>query len=229
MKKLIHYFTAGEWALWSCSVLIIVLCFIFLDSSSPMTLAASLVGVTALIFNAKGNPFGQVMMIIFSIQYSVISYAFAYYGELATWLGMSAPMAIIALVAWLRNPYKGDHAQVEISRLSRRDILLLVLCTVAVTVAFYFILGALHTTNLIPSTISVTTSFAAAWLTVKRSPYYAAAYALNDVVLIVLWLLAAQVDLSYLSVLICFVVFLVNDLYGFISWRKMQKLQETKS
>ena len=203
MKKLIHYFTAGEWALWSCSVLIIVLCFIFLDSSSPMTLAASLVGVTALIFNAKGNPFGQVMMIIFSIQYSVISYAFAYYGELATWLGMSAPMAIIALVAWLRNPYKGDHAQVEISRLSRRDILLLVICTAAVTVAFYFILGALHTTNLIPSTISVTTSFAAAWLTVKRSPYYAAAYALNDVVLIVLWLLAAQVDLFYLSVLIC--------------------------
>jgi len=227
MKKWLRYFTPGEWALWGGSVLILILCFLFLDSSSPLTLAASLVGVTALIFNAKGNPFGQLMMIIFSIQYSIISFAFAYYGELATWLGMSAPMAVIALIAWLRNPYKGDHAQVEISRLSRRDVTLLIVCTVAVTVAFYFILGALGTTNLLPSTVSVTTSFAAAWLTVKRSPYYAAAYAVNDIVLIVLWLLAARVDLSYLSVLICFVVFLVNDLYGFFSWRKMQKKQES--
>lgn len=226
MKKLLCYFSRGEWILWLCSVAVIVVSYAVFGGGDPMTIAASLVGVTALIFNAKGNPFGQVLMIVFSIQYSIISFSFAYYGELATWLGMSAPMAVVALIAWLRNPYKGDHAQVEIQRMSRRSLALLILCTIAVTVAFYFILGALHTTNLIPSTISVTTSFAAAWLTVKRSPYFAAAYAVNDVVLIVLWLLAAQTDLSYLSVLICFAVFLVNDLYGFISWRKMQRQQE---
>lgn len=226
MKKLLHYFSRGEWILWTCSVSVILVSYAVFDGGDPLTIAASLVGVTALIFNAKGNPFGQILMIAFSIQYSVISFSFAYYGELATWLGMSAPMAVLALIAWLRNPYKGDHAQVEIQRLCRRDLVLLTLCTIGVTAVFYVILGALHTTNLLPSTISVTTSFTAAWLTVKRSPYFAAAYAVNDVVLIVLWLLASQTDLSYLSVLICFVVFLVNDLYGFISWRKMQKKQE---
>lgn len=226
MKKLLHYFTPGEWALWSCSVVIIILSFIFLDSSSPLTMAASLVGVTSLIFNAKGNPFGQLLMIVFSILYSIISYTFAYYGELATWLGMSAPMSAFALISWLRNPFKGDHAEVKISRLSRRTIFWLTISTIAVTIAFYFILGALNTTNLIPSTFSVTTSFAAAWLTIKRSPYYAAVYVFNDIVLIVMWILAAQVDLSYLAVLICFIIFLVNDTYGFICWRKRQKAQE---
>ena len=79
---------------------------------------------------------------------------------------------------------------------------------------------------MIPSTISITTSFIAAYLTFRRSPYFALAYASNDIVLIVLWVLASFKDISYISVVICFVVFLVNDLYGFISWLRMMKRQE---
>ena len=59
----------------------------------------------------------------------------------------------------------------------------------------------------------------------RRSPYFALAYAANDVVLIVLWILAARENISYLSVIICFVMFLVNDLYGYFSWKRMEKRQ----
>ena len=37
--------------------------------------------------------------------------------------------------------------------------------------------------------------------------------------------LAAVENISYLSVIICFVMFLVNDLYGFVSWKRMEKRQ----
>ena len=97
--------------------------------------------------------------------------------------------------------------------------------TAFVTFVFYFILEAFNTANIVPSTISVTTSFLAVYLMFRRSPYFAAAYAANDIVLIVLWTLASITDLSYLSVLICFAVFLVNDIYGFISWKKMSRKQ----
>lgn len=70
-----------------------------------MTLAASLIGVTSLIFNAKGNPFGQLLIVVFSILYGAISYSLAYYGEVITYLGMTAPMAVFSLVSWLRNPF----------------------------------------------------------------------------------------------------------------------------
>ena len=63
------------------------------------------------------------------------------------------------------------------------------------------------------------------YLTFRRSPYFALAYAANDVVLIVLWAMAALEDITYLSVLICFVMFLVNDLYGFVSWKRMEQRQ----
>lgn len=63
------------------------------------------------------------------------------------------------------------------------------------------------------------------YLTFRRSPYFALAYAANDLVLIWLWILAAITDISYLSVIVCFILFFANDLYGFYSWKRMQKQQ----
>ena len=140
-------------------------------------------------------------------------------------MGMSGPMALFALIAWLRNPYKGNHTEVTVNRLGKWEHLLMYVLTAVVTIIFYFVLDHFNTANMIPSTLSVTTSFIAVYLTFRRSPYFALAYAANDVVLIVLWILAAREDISYLSVIICFVVFLVNDLYGFFNWKRMEKRQ----
>ena len=222
MKK---YFTKADLTLWGSSVALILLSFLIFDRVNFMTLAASLVGVTSLIFNAKGNPVGQALMIIFSLLYGIISYRFSYYGEMVTYLGMTAPMALFALISWLRNPYKGNRAEVAVNRLGAVEWLIMLILSALVTVAFYFILAHFGTANMLPSTLSVTTSFIAVYLTFRRSPYFALAYATNDIVLIVLWILASTQDISYLSVMICFVLFLVNDIYGFISWRKMVRRQ----
>ena len=94
-----------------------------------------------------------------------------------------------------------------------------------ITTAFYYILSYFHTANIVPSTISVTTSFLAVYLTFRRSPYFNLAYAANDVVLIVLWRLASLCDKRYIAVIICFAMFLANDIYGFISWQRMKVKQ----
>ena len=107
MKKLFSYFSKGEIALWASSVILILVSFALFDRINYLTLFASLIGVTSLIFNAKGNPFGQVLMIVFSILYGIISYTFRYYGEMITYLGMTMPMAVVALIAWLKHPFQG--------------------------------------------------------------------------------------------------------------------------
>lgn len=193
-----------------------------------MTLCASLIGVTSLIFNAKGNPFGQLLMVVFSLLYGIISYTFSYYGEMVTYLGMTMPMAIFALKSWMKNPYNGNKAEVKVNEIGKRENVFLWLGTFVITVLFYFILKFFNTANIIPSTVSVTTSFLAVYLTFRRSPYFALAYAANDVVLIVLWILASVFNLRYVSVVVCFIVFFVNDIYGFISWRKMKSRQQDK-
>ena len=211
--------------LWCSSIALILVSFIAFDRSNYLTLTASLLGVTSLIFNAKGNPFGQVLMVIFSLLYGIISYTFSYYGEMITYLGMTMPMAVFALISWLRNPYMGNRAEVKVNSIGNPEQILMWLATALVTIVFYFILDHFGTANIIPSTLSVTTSFLAVYLTFRRSPYFALAYAANDVVLIVLWTLASISDTRYISVAVCFVAFLFNDLYGFISWQRMKKRQ----
>ncbi len=225
MKK---YFTKTEILLWVSSVCVIVVSFLLFDSENYLTVIASLIGVTSLIFNAKGNPFGQLLMVLFSFMYGIISFQFAYYGEMITYLGMTMPMAVFALVSWLKNPYNGNKSEVTVNRISRKEVLFMCILTIIITILFYYILDFFNTANIIPSTISVTTSFIAVYLTFRRSPYFAIAYSANDIVLIILWILASMSDPRYISVVVCFVSFLVNDIYGFINWKKIEKRQNNK-
>lgn len=216
--------TKFELALWLTSVISITVSFILSGTADYLTVISSLIGVTALIFIAKGYVIGQILLIVFSVFYGIVSFFFSYYGEMITYLGMSAPAAVAAVISWMKHPYK-DTKEVEISRLTKKQLIIGILSTVAVSAVFYFILGALNNASLAVSTLSVTTSFIASYLTYYRSPYYAIGYAVNDLVLIVLWVIATIESISYLPMVICFIMFFANDIYGFISWKKMQKRQ----
>ena len=215
-----------ELVLWLSSVAVVTVSFFLSPDRNVLSLIDSLIGVTALIFISKGYVVGQVLLILFAVLYGIISFEYRYYGEMITYLGMSAPIAGLAVISWLRHPYK-DSKEVEVNRhLKMSTWVMLLLLTAAVTAGFYFILKALGNNNLLVSTISVATSFCAASLTFLRSPYYGLGYAANDAVLIVLWVLAAAENPGYVPMIFCFVMFLLNDLYGFFNWRRMSKRQQ---
>lgn len=222
LKNPIKTLTKREWLLWICSLAAVLISNILPGHLDILTLAAALIGVTSLIFAAKGNVWAQILMIVFSILYGIISYRFRYWGEMITYLGMTLPMAVWSMITWIRNPSADNGSEVEIQRLNRKHIGGLVLFTAAVTVVFYYTLKSLGTPNMVFSTISVTTSFLAASLTMLRSSYYALGYAANDIVLIVLWILASLKDPAYIPVVVNFSIFFLNDMYGFISWKKRE-------
>lgn len=225
MKKQ-NYFNKKEIILLSLSFSLIILSFIIFDRKNYLILIASLIGIISLILNAKGNPIGQLLMVVFSIIYGIISYTFSYYGEMITYLGMTLPMSIFAFISWFKNPYQKNKIEVKINTLSKLDIFSMIILSIITTTIFYFILVYFNTANIIFSTISITTSFIAVYLTFKRSSFYAIGYALNDIVLIILWTLASFENVSYISVVVCFIIFFFNDLYGFICWSSMKKRQK---
>ena len=225
IRGYIKYFSKAEIIIWLSSMTLIAGSFAIFGGENYLTLSASVIGCTSLIFCAKGNPFGQALMIVFSLLYGMISFTCAYYGEMITYLGMTAPMAVFSLASWLKNPFNGNRAEVAVGRVSRGEAFAMILLSAAVTLAFYYILTAFNTANIVPSTFSVTTSFIAAYLTFRRSAFFALAYAVNDGVLIILWIMAAAENVMYLSVVSCFIAFLANDIYGYVSWRRMWKRQ----
>lgn len=217
--------TKFEWLLWLGSLGLIALCLLSGERPDLSVLLACLVGATALIFVSKGEPLGQLLTIIFALFYGYISLKFRYYGELITYVGMTAPMALLALMSWLRNPFQRGKSQVRVAALTPGKVLRLAVLTALTTFVFLFVLKFLDTPNLVMSTVSIATSFSAVGLTMLRSPYYALAYAANDVVLILLWVMASQEDSGYLPMVMCFVIFLLNDSYGFFNWRRLKRQQ----
>ncbi len=223
--KTIQSLTKFECTLWATSVVVVSASFLCSGNPDFLTLLASLVGVSALIFVSKGAVLGQLLTVAFSLLYGWISFGFHYYGEMATYLGMTAPIAMMSVVSWLRHPYQ-QSAEVEVHQLTVRQKALLPVLTVLVTWLFYYTLRFWGTANLFWSTVSIATSFSASYLMLMRNPWYALAYGANDVVLIVLWVLAALRDRSSLPMVFCFLMFLANDLYGYHNWRRMKRRQQ---
>lgn len=228
LKKLLSYFSRFEWCLWIGSMIAVTLSFLCSKDFYILTLIASMVGATSLIFIAKGNVVGQFLVIIFSILYGIISIRFRYWGEMITYLFMSLPASVFACVTWLKNPSAESKNEVMIASMTTRKCIFSILLTLPVTVLFYFILRYFQTPNLLLSTLSIATSLLASSFLFFRSRYYALAYAANDIVLIGLWILASIQSLSYLPMVVCFVAFLCNDVYGFINWKRIQNRQKNK-
>lgn len=221
LKKLADFksITKFEFCLWATSTVAIFLSCI-LGREAFSSELASAVGITSLIFVARGEPLGQILMILFSVFYGCISFSFDLYGEMITYMGMTAPISALTLVEWIKNPCEKDKATVKIMALNRKKLAWAGVLTAVVTFIFYFILKFFNTASLGVSTVSVATSFIAAYLMLVRSPFYALGYAVNDLVLISLWLLNKNI-----SMVICFSIFLVNDIYGYISWIKRKSQQ----
>ncbi|MBE6689438.1 MAG: nicotinamide mononucleotide transporter [Ruminococcaceae bacterium] len=222
-------FTKWEWILWSVSLIVTLTSNIMCGNIDAITLIATSMGVTALILAARGDVWGQILSVIFGILYAVVSYRFRYYGEMITYVGMSVPIAAMSVITWLKHPFREDRNEVEIHRLTKTQKVIMVVSAILVTWVFYYILKFFDTPNLLTSTVSVTTSYVACFLLMMRNSYYAVAYAANDIVLIALWIMATIESFEYFPMIICFVMFLVNDLYGFISWKIREGLQAKKN
>ncbi len=219
--KLLNKF---ETALLVTSVMVVIFSGIFTGIDGIANTICSLIGVVSLIFVAKGHVFGMALCTVFAFFYGIISLSVNYYGEAITYMCMTAPMDIFALVSWIKNPYK-DTREVKVAKMTRGQVWILWIATAVVTVIFYFILKALDTPSIFFGTLSITTSFIAVAFTYFRSPYYALGYALNDVVLIALWTIKCFSNVAYIPMTMCFVMFLANDLYGLYNWKRIQKKQ----
>lgn len=218
--------TKKEWILWITSMILVVLSNVMGGNFDMLTLIATCIGVTSLVWAARGNVWSPVLMSVFCVLYAIISYRFRYWGEMITYIFMSLPMSLWSILTWKRNTGKEHGGAVKIRRMTRKIMGILTLCSVAVTTVFYFVLRYLVTPNLFFSTLSFTTSFFAASLIMLRSSYYALGYAFNDLVLIILWILASCKDPVYIPVVVNFAIFFVNDIYGFVCWKRREAVMQ---
>lgn len=225
IEKVNKYFTTFEKGLWLFSISAILLSYFIFELKAPLILFASLIAATFLILNAKGNPIGQILTVIFSLMYAFISYEQAYYGEMITYLFICTPIAIMSVISWLKNPSEEGKIEVKVNKLSQQETWFLCGLDLFILLTFYFLLQYFHTEELVLSTLSVVTSFTGLYLTMRRSVNFSLAYLCNDLIVLSLWLISAADNRKYFALVICFSIFIINDVYTYWNWLAIKKSQ----
>ena len=198
---------------------------------------ASIFGITAIIFNCKANVLGQYLMIVYTVISAIVALVTYNYGVAFSFLLLSLPCIIISCVNWTKKSHiEGEDKPkvAKIAPLTPVKVILLALATGAIVVGFYFFLqylpqifvGASETSYLLLNALATGSCFAASVLMTMRSPYYALCFCANDILLIVIWGLTCASDIGVLPNLICAANFLINDIYGFFNWKRIEKTQK---
>ena len=227
MKKIGNPFEGmklHEYLILIPSILLVVVAFFIVPEKDYLSSSTAILGIVMVIFVAKAHVFGQFLALIDAILYAIVAYIYHYYGELIICICLYMPIAIMAIVSWAKNKYK-ETEEVKVEKLGIPGILGIALVIIATAIASFFILRALNTPNLIVSVASVSVSAAGGYLIIKRSPYYALLYMINDIVLAVLWGLAAKDAHQYWPLAISFIGYFASDTYGFINWFRLRNKQ----
>ena len=229
MKKILKNWNWFEIIFLVVSVVLITTCFVVGADKNWLSFVVSLIGVCGALFLAKGFVVAPYINATNAILYSILTYTQGFYGEMIVYLSILLPMNVFSIFAWFRNKKKENSVQVEINKVGAKEYICLAAIAAATTVAFYFVLKALNTNQLILSTFAFTTLAVATYLALRRSSFYAIFYMLNDVLLIVMWsITTANEGIGFLPTTLCFGLFLVNDVYGFVRWRLDEKKQKLK-
>ncbi|MGN1276431.1 MAG: nicotinamide mononucleotide transporter [Floccifex sp.] len=122
-----------EWILWILYIFVVTTSNMIIGNIDSLIIVTTWIGATALILAAKGNVWSQIMTIVFSIFYAIISYRFHYWGEMITYLGMTLPMAIWSAITWIQNPSENGK-EVKIQKLDLKHIIWLLISGALVTI-----------------------------------------------------------------------------------------------
>lgn len=225
IKKIFSYFSIVEWCLWGIGIISVTISFVLINSRSVLSFLSSLLGLTSLIFMAKGNFIGLFFGIAFAIIYAVFAYVQRYFGEMIIYTFIYLPLKVTAIISWIKNKFGKNTLEVKINSIKLWEWVCSLILITSSTIGFYFLLKKWNTDNLIISTISLIPSLAATYCMLRRSEYYSLCYIVNDIIMVILWSCKLKLSLEALPSVIAFSFFILNDLYSFINWRKIKRKQ----
>ena len=225
MKMLFKDWTVFEKILLIGSILIVSFTGIIFKSDL-LTTICSIVGIITALLLAKGKSLGQVFGLLIVILYSIVSFNNKFYGEVIIYLLIMLPMYIMGIISWIKHQNKETNS-VEINKIAKKEWIIVALVSILCFIGIYLTLNIFNTNQLFISSLSVLDSLFAIYLQIRRSKYSFYFYVINDLVLILLWgipCVAGSVVL--IPMLMNPIINLINDIYGIINWRKLEKTQK---
>ena len=229
MKKLLKNWKWYEIGFLCVSFLALIICFIFTVDKNYLSLVCSLIGVFYVMLSSKGFFWAPIVNIVYCIMYIILAFSQQYYGEVILNGCFILPLAVVATIKWLKDKNARVNNIVKVAKLPWQEYLYITIIAIIASFGIYFMLLALNTAETIVSTAVFVFSIVGTYLMYRRSSYYALAFILNNIALIILWTISVVNNgLEYLPMVISFSIFLILNSYGLIRWKLQEKNQNNQ-
>ena len=205
----------------------IVNVFLYLKWDSGLIgLISAMSGMLCVVLVAKGKISNFVFGIVNTATYAYISYGYGLYGESMLNALFYLPTQFIGLWMWQRHRSvnKVRDEDIEIKRLSVKGWAIVVASVVVGAYAYMHVLMALDAQQVRIDSVAVVMSVVAQILLTLRYAEQWVLWILVNVLSIALWVVTlSQSGGSDYSMPVMWTAFLINSIYGWINWLKLQQ------
>ncbi len=233
--KVINYIKKyfGDWSLfeksWLLLFTVINIYLFFAWQDTPVGLIASLTGMMCVVLVAKGKISNYYFGIVNVILYAFIAYQSRYYGEVMLNIIYFLPTQFIGIYYWRKNVNKSKSADdVIIKHLKIREKLAWGCISILGVIGYGFFLKYLGGTLPFIDSASTVLSVIAMLLMIRRVTEQWILWIAIDIVSIYMWFHILVNGGNDISMLVMWSAYLVNAIYGYYNWRKMEKIQNAR-
>ena len=183
-------------------------------------------GITCVVLAAKGKLSTYYFGLINAVTYALVAYGYHLYGEAMLNVLFYLPTQFIGFALWFRARKRAEDAvngeDIYARRLTRRQWMIGAPLVAAVTVGYVFFLASINAAQVHLDGIAVVLSITAQILMLLRFAEQWILWIVVNTVTIALWALTlVQSGGNDWAVLVMWIAYLVNSVYGYINWRKL--------
>ena len=204
----------------------IVNVFLYLKWDSGLIgLISAMSGMLCVVLVAKGKISNFVFGIVNTATYAYISYGYGLYGESMLNALFYLPTQFIGLWMWQRHRSvnKVRDEDIEIKRLNVKGWAIVIASVVVGAYAYMHVLMALDAQQVRIDSVAVVMSVVAQILLTLRYAEQWVLWILVNLLSIVLWVVTlSQSGGSDYTMPVMWTAFLINSIYGWINWLKLQ-------
>ena len=213
-----------EWILITGIITLNIILFIITKEINLIGMIASITGVISAVITAKGHISCYYWTIINIFAYGVVCFQTKIYGEVILDIIYHLPMQFVGIYIWKKHTNKDNIVKTRGMKI--KQIAFVTLISIVGILGFGMFLKLIN--GYLPffdSAVNVLV-IVAVYLSVKRFKEVWIIYIAVNIISICMWTIALiDNELNSLVMILMFVFYLANAVYGYINWTKLERNQ----
>ncbi|MBK3495692.1 nicotinamide mononucleotide transporter [Viridibacillus sp. YIM B01967] len=215
--------------LWLTSFTLINIYLFFAWDDTLLGLISSITGMLCVVLVAKGKMSNYYFGMIQTSTYAYISYTYGLYGEAMLNGLFYFPIQFIGLYMWNKHKVKDDviGEDVEVKRLTKKGWITVITISIVASLIYAELLSLINAQQVRIDSMAVVLSIIAQFLMIKRYAEQWIMWIVVNALSVVLWVVTlTQSGGNDWSMLVMWIAFLFNSVFGYYNWIKMSKGQQ---